>query len=206
MKVFQKLLCAWLCLALAVFLAACDGKTETPSSSSLPESSAASSEPSVPEPESSRFVPADDLIPSSAATEEDPFLLAFSQNPIDKQYDKDYSLATSFSMMRQTCDEAARRWKNMADIAYQAALQAAPEEDRAALEQEQDEWLNELDGRIESIRSEAGDSNEGILSSAKQVVLLYRERAMALCRVKYEADGSLPEFPDPAQESAPAAG
>jgi len=203
MKNLKKYLCAGLCLALAAFMAACSGETEkTPSSSQAssgqPESSAVSSAPSEPEAESSRFVPAPDLIPStpeSSGAEADGFDGEFSQNPIDKQYDEAYSHATSFSMMRQACDEAAKQWKAMVDVAYNAAMGAIPEEDQSALRQEQEQWSAGLNSRIETVRAEAGDDNEGILTASKQIVLIYRDRAMALCRVKYEADGELPEFP-----------
>lgn len=197
MKNLRKYLCAGLCLAFAAAMAACSGETKTPSSSQS-ESSAASTIFSEPEAESSRFVPALDLIPSTpdaSGAEADSFEAEFSQNPIDKKYDEDYSYATSFSMMRQACDEAAKQWRDMVETAYNAAMEAIPEEERYLVRQEQEQWQLELDDRIDTIRAEAGEDNESILTAAKQIVLLYRERAMELCRIKYETDGSLPEFP-----------
>lgn len=198
MKNLRKYLCAGLCLALAATMAACSGETEKTPSSSQAESSAVSVVSSEPEPESSRFVPAPDLIPSTpeaSGVESDGFEDEFSQNPIDKKYDEDYSYATSFFMMQQACDEAAGQWEAMVDTAYNAALKAAPEEKRDALRQEQQQWQAELSNRIKNIRAEAGESNEGILTAAKQIVLVYRDRAKELCRIKYEADGELPPFP-----------
>lgn len=198
MKNLKKYLCAGLCLALAAAMAGCSGETEKTPSSSLPESSAVSAASSEPEAESSRFVPAPDLIPSTpdaSGAETGGFEEEFSQNPIDKKYDEDYSYATSFSMMRQACDEAAKRWETMVETAYNAAMEATPEEERYLVRQEQEQWRLELDDRIDTIRAEAGEDNEGILTAAKQIVLLYRDRAMALCRIKYDADGELPEFP-----------
>ncbi len=193
----KRILCAGLCAALCAALAGCSGTAE---SSSAAESSAVSAVSSEPEAESSRFVPAPDLIPSTpeagSSLAPDSFEALFSQNPIDKKYDEDYSYASSFSMMQQACDDAARNWKNMVDTAYRAALKALPDEEKNALTQEQDDWLSETENRIDVIRQESGDDNEGILSAAKEIVLVYRDRAMELCRLKFEADGTLPEFPD----------
>lgn len=203
MNNLKKWLCTGLCAVMALGLAACENKE--PESSSLPESSS-SVVSATPEPESSRFVPAEDLISTPSGLEEGSFEYLFSQNPIDKKYDQDYSLASSFSMMRQACNQAARSWRNMIDTAYQAALEVTPEEEKSALQKEQTEWETTAEDRITALREEAGDSNEGVLSSSQQVVLLYRERAMALCRIVFEANGELPEFPDPEKETASTVG
>lgn len=198
MKLLKKLLCAGLCLALTAGLAACEKEEEpSSSSSSQPESSAVSPAPSEPEPESSRFVPAPDLIPNSGVEEDDPFELVFSQNPIDKKYDADYSVASSFSLMHRACDDAADAWKRMVKTAFQSALEVTAESDREALRAEQNDWEEELSDRLRAIREDAGDGNEGILTAARETVLVYRDRVKALCRIKFEGDGSLPDFPDP---------
>ncbi len=196
MKRLQNLLCAGLCLAMAAEMAACSNKEPAPSSSTVVSSAPSSAVSSVPEPESSHFTPAEDLIPPDSSSEgvPDPFQDEFSQNPIDKKYDEDYSLASSFSMMRQACDTAAKNWKNMVDVAYEAALEAVSEEEQISLRQEQDDWLIEVDDQVRSLRDEAGDSSEGILDAARKIVLLYRDRARELCRMKYDADGALPDF------------
>ncbi len=195
MKLYQKLLYAGLCLCLLCGLCACEQEKEE--SSSRPESSQISSiaVSSEAEPESSRFVPAEDLIPDPPE-EGDPFEDEFSQNPIDKKYDSDYSLASSFSMMRQACNEAARNWRGMVDTAFRTVLQSTPAEEKDALQAEQDRWEEELDGRIEAIRKEAGDGNEGELTAARAVVLLYRDRARELCKIEFDRSGKLPDFPD----------
>ena len=198
------LLCLALCLAgsLCLCLTGCEETKEV--STSLPEESSeiVSSEPESEPEESSHFVPAPDLISTPDDIEEGSFEDLFSQNPIDKKYDKDYSLAMSFSTLRQACDVAARNWKNMVDAAYQAAMEVASEEDQAALKQTQTQWEMELDGQIDAIREAADDSNDGILASAKQIVLLYRERAKELCKIKFDIDGTLPEFIDPNTDAA----
>ncbi len=68
---------------------------------------------------------------------------------------------------------------------------------------EQD-WDANLDGEIEKIRAEAEErgTNEASLSAAKEIVLLYRRRVMALCEVKFEAGGALPAFPEGDEVSA----
>ncbi len=204
MRFLKRTLCACLGLCTALCLTACEKQEEPAPSSSVPVSSAPSEASSQPEAESSRFVPAPDLIPSSSSVgETDPFEEEFSQNPIDKKYDADYSLASSFSMMRQACDEAAGRWESMVETAFTGAMEVLPEEEQSALLEAQDKWRVKAADDIAAIRKENGDSNEGILTSSKQIVLLYRERAKELCRIKYDADGALPIFPDP-DEPTPA--
>lgn len=202
----KKYIFAIACAALAITLAGCTNE-KTPSSE-MPESSAVSEISSAPvEEESSTFIPADDLIstaPGVIAGETEGFDYEFSQNPIDKQYNDDYAVAASFSMMRQACGDAIRRWETMIDNAYEAAVAATPEDEQYLVIQEHEQWLQELDGRLDTIRSEASDDNEGILSAEKQIVLLYREHAMELCKIKYDIDGTLPDFPD--EDSIAAAG
>lgn len=194
MKILKKFLLLALCPALLFGLAACTGGPEQVSSD-LPESSLApvSSEPPA---ESAWFVPAKDLIPDSPEEGAEGFEADFSQNPIDKAYDESYAQAMSFSAMRQACDEAAQRWRDMVDLSYDAALELLSGEEREALRDEQSLWLSEIEGRVKKIWEEAGDHNEGILNASKEIVLTYRQRAMELCRVKYEQDGTLPDFPE----------
>lgn len=192
------LLCLAFCLCFC--LIGCEETEEV--STSVPEESSeiVSSEPepeSEPAEESSHFVPLPDLISTPDNIEEGSFEDLFSQNPIDKKYDSDYSMAMSFSTMRQACDVAARNWKNMVDAAYQAAMAATPESGKIALQKDQTDWEIALDGRIDAIREKADDSNDGILASSKEIVLLYRDRAKELCKIKFDADGALPEFIDP---------
>lgn len=198
MKIMKKIFCILLCLALCAGLAACEKEEPV---SSQPESSAPSTVSSQPEPEpeSSRFVPAPDLIPSSDVGE-DPFEDAFSQNPIDKKYDEAYNLASSFSMMRQACNEAAGNWEAMVKVAFRSALEVTLAEEKDALQAEQDDWEAGLDTLFDEIQEAAGEGNEGVLTAAREIVLVYRERAKVLCKIKYKADGVLPEFPDPDAE------
>ena len=201
-KIFVQSLALCLALALCLCLTGCKETEEV--STSVPEESSelVSSEPESEPEESSHFVPAPDLISTPGDIEEGSFEDLFSQNPIDKKYDKDYSLAMSFSTLRQACDTAARNWRNMVDAAYQAALEVTEEKEQGALMQAQTEWEMALDGEIDRIREEADDSNDGIIAAAKEVVLLYRERAKELCKIKFDIDGTLPAFIDPEQDAA----
>lgn len=190
----KRWLSAALCAAMILNLAACEQK-ETPSGVSSQVPAPSSSAPESSAPESSEFVPSEDLIPSEAPSSgAEDFQTAFSQNPIDKQYDDDYAVASSFSMMREACDTAAKSWKNMIDTAFRAALDTLTGDDRTALQDEQNQWADELDQKVEQLRADAGDTNDGILESSRQIVLLYRERAMELCKVVYDATGELPAF------------
>lgn len=198
MKNLKKYLFAALCLTAAISLAACGSETDDiTESSSQVESSAVSAVSSQPE-VSSTFIPADDLISTApevtdGATEG--FEYEFSQNIIDKQYDEDYSMATSYSMMRQACGDATDRWENMIEIAYAAAVEATPEDEQHTVIEQHQQWLAELDDKLDEIHKNAGDDNEGILTAEKEIVLLYREHAKELCKIKYDIDGTLPDFP-----------
>ncbi len=204
MKLLKYLALMALCMLLCAAFCSCENENNISSPASSQAES--SSQPEfTPEPESSQFTPAEDLIPSGEGEGlDDEFSAAFSQNPIDKQYDEDYRLASSFSMMQQACDTAARSWKNMIDTAYDAALAAVPEEEQAAIKESQQDWDANLDGEVEKIRSAAEETgtNEASLSAAKEIVLLYRRRAMELCKIKFEADGTLPAFPESSDVSA----
>lgn len=200
MKIAKRSACLLLAGALCLGLAAC-GREEGASSqldgSSLAEVTPTPTPTPTPEPESSSFAPAPDLIPpASSSGEEDAFEALFSQNAIDKAYDADYAQATSFSLMLQACDTAARRWKDMADTAYAAALEVCGDDRAAELREEQEKWRAISENRIARIRDEAEDTNEGTLSAAREIVLLYRDRAKALCQEVYQATGALPDFPD----------
>lgn len=198
MTTLKKWLCLALALTLALSLSACE-KEEKPSSQ-VEESSLVSSEPAptpepTPQPESSAFVPAPDLIPPESGETGD-FEALFSQNSIDRQYDADYGAASSASLMLRACDSAARRWKDMADSAYEAALAVLDSDGRAALREEQEKWRDDVETEITILRETSGEDSEGVLTAARGTVLLYRQRAMDLCRVVYDATGSLPEFPE----------
>lgn len=190
---FKKILCVFLSTALIFTLAACE-QTEPVSSevSETPESSVVSE---VSEVESTPFVPATDLIPNSEIPEESAdFYAVFSQNPIDRQYDADYAAATSFGMMRIACEDALGRWDAMIDIAYTAALDCLQGTENGELQQEQSLWDTKAEDEAENIRAGYGDTNEGILKAEKEIVLLYRSRAMELCEIVYDATGELPSF------------
>lgn len=193
MKTLKKWAFLPLCGLLALSLWGCGGGALP--SSSLPESSApVSSGPasSDPQTESSWFTPAADLIPDASPQGTGDFEDAFSQNPIDKQYDADYSKALSFAMMMDACQAAQDRWKAMVDTALADALKALPQEEGFALQAEQDRWEQNAKKQLDAQKEETG--NEAVLSAAKEAVLLYRQRAMELCRIRFDLDGTLPQF------------
>lgn len=194
MKTAKRLFTVLGALALVLSLAACE-KESGPESTALPESSAVSTAPTPqPEPESSWFIPADDLIPDGVEEGTEGFEGLFSQNPIDKKYDADYARAMSFSPMLQACDEATASWEKMMDTAFQAALDTLSGQERDSLQEDQDIWERNAAQQTETAESEAGSDNTAILTAAKEKVLLYRERAKELCQIVYEASGAMPEF------------
>ena len=190
---FKRILCALLCAVTVFSLAACEENEPVSSEVSEVQESSAMSE--IPEPESSEFIPSQDLIPSGDTTgDSSDFYAAFSQNPIDKQYDADYAAADAFGMMRAACSSAAERWEAMVDIAYAEAVLCVQGNMQEELQNGQAVWESRVEGDIEDIRAEYGDTNEGILNSEKEIVLYYRSRAMELCETVYNATGELPDF------------
>ena len=207
----KRLLCALLALLLCLgMLAACEGQPKpapTPEPTVAPTPNPEPTAAPTPEPEATPFIPSSDIIPTDPEVEtqliRDPasFEAVFSQNPIDKQYDQDYSQAVSFSMIRMACDSAAKRWKTMVETTYQADLELITDTgENATLREEQAEWEEICENRIQIIRDEADDSNEVLLSAARAIVLVYRDRAKELCQIYFDATGALPEFP--AEEAA----
>lgn len=200
MKLLKKWILPPLCGLLALSLWGCGGGALP--SSSLPESSAPASsgpvssvlESSDPQTESSWFTPAADLIPDASPQGTGDFEDVFSQNPIDKQYDADYGKALSFAMMMDACQTAQDRWKAMVDTALADAIAALPQEEGFALRAEQDRWEQNAEKQLDAQKEESG--NEAVLSAAKEAVLLYRQRAMELFRVRFDLDGTLPQFPE----------
>lgn len=195
MKILKKAVCLVLCLILLSGLWACEEEKELPSSSTPVSTPAPVS--SAPEPASSSawFSPSQDLLPSAPPEGSTGFEAEFSQNPIDREYDRAYGEALSASMMRQACDEAAASWKGMVETAYQSLLPLLSEDEQAKLLQEQDSWDHSAAEELKSIQEEAGEGTEGALKAAQQTVLFYRQRAMELCKLKYDIDGELPPFP-----------
>ncbi len=202
----KPLLCALLALSLCLGLGACQEQPKpAPSSSSSEAEATPTPTPAptpTPEPASSIFIPAPDLISLDPETqtkiyqEPDSFEAQFSQNPIDKQYDEDYSRASSFSMILMACDDAARRWKTMTESAYQACLTVLEQAEQAALREQQAQRQLDLEAAVQVLRQGDDGTNESKVSIARQTVLLYRDWAKALCETYFNAAGKLPEFPD----------
>lgn len=200
----KRILCLFLSLLLVIGLAACSGQEEpepsAPEATPTPAVTEVPEETPSPEPEATPiatpYYPASDLIPVESDIVPGSFEALFSLNPYDARYDQEYEDASSFSMMRQACDDAASRWLNMVNYAYEKALEILPADQAASLREGQEDWLSVLETRVQVIRDNAGSDTEGILTAAREIVLLYRDRAQELCRVIYEATGALPDFPD----------
>ena len=183
---------ALLCLGLLAGAAGCQEK-ETPVSSAPQATATPTPEPTPPPtPE-----PTPTPTPEPTATPATPaggFEALFQENPIDSLFEESMSLATSFTTMEQACDTAAQRWQQVIDRAYQQAQGALSGEELTALEEEQSQWESSLDSQVEELRAQTGDSPDGAVTVARQIVELYRQRAKALCQTAYEATGEMPSF------------
>ena len=211
------LLSASACSQQALKTAGPESSSSASSVSSREESSAVSSENSKPEsssqasseaPSSSEAAPSTPQKPtvtdddSSAGTEYLPsietgsenFQKAFAGNAIDSQFELEYSRSTSATLMVQACNDAAQRWKNMIDVAYQSVLDLSDDGQRESVKETQDQWAAVLDQKLQEIRDDAGDGADAPLEIARGAMLLYRERAAELCSIQYANDGTLPSF------------
>ena len=184
---------ALLCLGLLAGAAGCQEK-ETPVSSAPQATAAPTPEPTpAPTPEPTP-TPTPEPTATPAPTPAGDFEALFQENPIDSLFEESMSLATSFTTMEQACDTAAQRWQQVIDRAYQQAQGALSGEELTALEEEQSQWEGSLDGQVEELRAQTGDSPDGAVTVARQIVELYRQRAKALCQTAYEATGEMPSF------------
>lgn len=184
---------ALLCLGLLAGAVGCQEK-EAPVSSAPQATAAPTPEPTpAPTPEPTP-TPTAEPTATPAPTPAGDFEALFQENPIDSLFEESMSLATSFTTMEQACDTAAQRWQQVIDRAYQQAQGALSGEELTALEEEQSQWEGSLDGQVEELRAQTGDSPDGAVTVARQIVELYRQRAKALCQTAYEATGEMPSF------------
>ncbi len=197
-----RLAAAALAGALALGLTACgEEKTVSSSAASAPVSSAAEATPTpepTPEPTPKPTpTPAPTATPTPEPESSLPvgdFDTEFEENPIDQQYQESLSLATSYTIMQQACDQAAANWKRMIDVAYDTAQRALSGEDLEQVQAEQEQWEAELDGKVDALRALSGDSPDSAITTAQEIVGLYRQRARELCQACYQVTGQMPDF------------
>ena len=184
--------------ALALGLTAC-GEEQAVSSSAAPTPVSSAVEP-TPTPELTP-TPAPTPSPTPAPTPEPEsalpvgdFETEFAENPIDQQFQESMSLATSYTIMQQACDQAAASWQTMIDVAYDTAQRALSAEEWEQVQGEQAQWEAELDGKVDALRALSDDTPDGAISTAQEIVDLYRQRARALCQACYQVTGQMPDF------------
>lgn len=207
-----KLLAGVLSAALLLSLAACSSApasstaaTPAPEATSAPEATAAP-ETDAPTPTPAPEGEAGDPTPTPAPEGEAAhsavlpapetgtaaFAEAFIANPIDAKYAADLETAGSVAQMVAACNTAAESWQEQIDSVYTQLLDRA---DAAVVEktkEEQSHWVNEQSAALEAIRSDVDEEDSmAALTVAKNLMLYYRERAIALSAALYEVDGAL---------------
>ena len=96
--------------------------------------------------------------------------------------------------MVQACNDAAQRWKNMIDVAYQSVLDLSDDSQRESVKETQDQWAAVLDQKLQEIRYDAGDGADALWKSPGAPCCSTGERAAELCSIQYAIDGTLPSF------------
>lgn len=161
------------CAAMMLgILAGCSGQPQPPVSSVPSELSA----------------PVSSTVPSQAGTAD--FESYFAKNPIDPAYQETFDSAVSTIAMVEAANQFADVWKQEIKGCYEKLLTLAPGEKQAQIEQQQEKWQAESQGRIDEIVENAQKDNGtlGRVQSAVDVMNFYRSRAKELYGLLYEYD------------------
>ncbi len=160
-------------------------------SSSAPVSSG--EETSVPSESSEEEEEKNEYLPETDTGNEQ-FKKAFSGNAIDRQFELEYSSATSSTLLISACSDATERWKAFVDSAFEEVLSLSSETQAASIKASQEEWYDTMDERLSEIQEQAA-AEGGALEAARGVMLFYRDRAVELSYIHYTLAGTLPSFP-----------
>lgn len=113
---------------------------------------------------------------------------SFSKNPIDLAYQEASSNAMSTMDMLEVEGQYTEVWKKEVESAYQKLLDAAPADQQAAIEKEQNTWSMDLPSQISQI-TDSDQNNAGTMASVNTAVAvrkLYRDRARELYESLYQ--------------------
>ncbi len=155
-----------------------------PETTATPAPTASTSDTSSDVPSSSQGLPA---IEGSEA-----FVALLTGNAIDTKYSDGITTAASTQESIESTNLATREWETQLNYTYTNLINTLSEDDKTQLELEQDAWRNELPIYLEQFQEETEElGSSGSLEYAYRVMLLYRERALALFTLEFENSGEI---------------
>lgn len=121
------------------------------------------------------------------------FVAAFTSNQIDFDYMDAMNKAGSVADMVKAANDAASAWETQINFSFTQLIDSLGEEDKEKEELEQSAWSNELSIAIDEIKAGVTDDagSSGSLDVAYKVMLLYRNRAVAIFEKLYEITGTV---------------
>lgn len=216
MKTCIRLLCAVCCAAMLLTTTACSGgntntssataeATPAPEITPAPEATAAPEEEPTPAPEGDTSSETGENRHTSTLpvpeTGSEEFRAAFKNNPIDTQYADDMETAGSVASMITACNTASDSWKEQIDSVYTQILEHGDDKTVETVKEEQSHWVNEQSTALQDIRDSVSENDplaaitvaESIaaITVAESIMVYYRTRAIDLCAVLYDINGTL---------------
>lgn len=207
MKTCIRLLCAVCCAAMLLTMTACSGgntntssatadATPAPEITPAPEATAAPEEEPTPAPEGNTSSETGENRHTSTLpvpeTGSEEFRAAFENNPIDTQYADDMETAGSVAGMITACNTASDSWKEQIDSVYTQILEYGDDKTVETVKEEQSHWVNEQSTALQDIRDSVLENDPlAAITVAESIMVYYRTRAIDLCAVLYDINGTL---------------
>jgi len=120
------------------------------------------------------------------------FRAAFENNPIDTQYADDMETAGSVAGMITACNTASDSWKEQIDSVYTQILEYGDDKTIETVKEEQSHWVNEQSTALQDIRDSVSENDPlAAITVAESIMVYYRTRAIDLCAVLYDINGTL---------------
>ena len=185
MKTCIRLLCAVCCAAMLLTTTACSGGNKNTSSATAEATPAPEITPATDENRHTSTLP----VPETGSEE---FRAAFENNPIDTQYADDMETAGSVAGMITACNTASDSWKEQIDSVYTQILEYGDDKTVETVKEEQSHWVNEQSTALQDIRDSVSENDPlAAITVAESIMVYYRTRAIDLCAVLYDINGTL---------------
>lgn len=122
------------------------------------------------------------------------FEQVFADNPIDAALKDDLDIASTTNAIIQAYNRSTDYWKLMIEIAYSESLKILSENERDAMQMEQQDWESVIDSEIADLLENVGDSSDEQINAAIMVRDKYRDRAKSICYMVFLNSNELPDF------------
>ena len=110
----------------------------------------------------------------------------------DAQYADDMETAGSVAGMITACNTASDSWKEQIDSVYTQILEHGDDKTVETVKEEQSHWVNEQSTALQDIRDSVSENDPlAAITVAESIMVYYRTRAIDLCAVLYDINGTL---------------